>query len=343
MPLKVIHSTRNPSSFSVTVVGAGSWGTTLAVLLSGKGCSVALWARKEPLVEKMRATRENREYLPGVRLPQNLSITSSLKEALEDAGIIVSCVPSHGVRDVFGEAARYIPAGCMIVSASKGIEETTLFTCSSVLKDVLKGNPVVVFSGPTFAKEVSRGLPAAACVASEDRKRCLEAQEVFSTPYFRVYTNSDPVGVELGGALKNVIAIAAGISDGLGLGNNARAALITRGLKEMTVLGEKLGADTRTFYGLSGLGDLVLTCTAALSRNYTVGLEIGRGKTLSVALSSMKMVAEGVKTTASVKKLSESRNVEMPISGGVYGVLYENKNPRQAVMELMTRELKGEL
>ncbi len=328
------------------VIGAGSWGTTLADLLARKGYGVRLWTRNPELSRLIEEGRENKPYLPGVRLPENLTATSSLADAVEGASMIVCAVPSHGIREVFKDIRSRISGEALVVSASKGIEQGTHLTCCGILEEVfpegVHGN-IAVLSGPTFAKEVSRGLPAAACAASRSGEVALRVQRIFSTPYFRVYTNPDRIGVELGGALKNVMALAAGASDGLGLGNNARAALITRGLAEMSRLGTKMGADPRTFYGLSGLGDLVLTCTGELSRNRRVGVEIGRGRSLGEILSEMRMVAEGVKTSLAVRELAAMHGIEVPITEEVCRVLYEGKSPERAVMELMTRELKGEL
>ncbi len=329
---------------SATVIGGGSWGTTLANLLAEKGLTVRLWVRNNSLCELIRTRRENPLYLKGVRLSSNILPTTSLKEALEDGSIVVCAVPSHGIRTLFREASRYIRKDAIVVSASKGIEEGTHLTCSAILKECMDRTMherVAVLSGPSFAGEVSRGLPTAVCVAGRP-DYAEKIQQIFSTPSFRVYTNPDMTGVELGGALKNVVAIAAGISDGLGLGNNARAALITRGLKEMVRLGVACGAEEKTFYGLSGMGDLVLTCTGELSRNRKVGLEIGRGKTLEDVLSGMKMVAEGVKTTRSARELARIKGVDMPITEQVYNILYKGKPPKDAVMELMTRKLKEE-
>jgi glycerol-3-phosphate dehydrogenase (NAD(P)+) len=326
-----------------TVLGAGSWGTTLANLLDEKGCKVRLWARSAELSKTINEKRENGTYLPGVRLSENIEATSSLEEALGGSSLVVCAVPSHGIRKVFEEAKKHLTEACLIVSASKGIEEGTRLPASGILIDVL-GNKtdIVVLSGPTFAREVSAGLPACVCAASRSDEASGLVQNVFSTAAFRVYTNSDVTGVELGGALKNTIALASGISDGLGLGYNARAALITRGLAEISRLGVKLGARAETFSGLSGLGDLVLTCTGELSRNRTVGLAIGKGQALEDIVGSMKMVAEGVRTTKGVRELSKHHGVEMPITGEVYRVLYEKRSPKEAVMELMMRELKGE-
>jgi glycerol-3-phosphate dehydrogenase (NAD(P)+) len=326
-----------------TVLGGGSWGTTLAHLLAEKGFQVTLWARSDEVRRLIKEGRENTPYLPGIKLSENIYPTSTLEGAFNESAVVVCAIPSHGIRKVFQKALPYIPEGATIVSASKGIEEGSHLTSSAVLKEVLPGErDVVVLSGPTFAKEVCMGLPACVSAASESLEACMFVQRVFSTSSFRVYTNSDVTGVELGGALKNIIALASGISDGLGLGYNARAALITRGLAEMSRLGVKMGARAETFSGLSGLGDLVLTCTGELSRNRSVGLAIGRGQSLADILKGMRMVAEGVKTSRAVKELAGLHGVEMPITEEVNRVLYENRSPKEAVMELMIRELKGE-
>lgn len=329
----------------IAVLGAGSWGTTLAGLLAEKGLEVTLWARTPELARSISKTRENSPYLPGLKLSEKLKATSSLEEALKGSSMVVSAIPSHGIRKVFEKASAYMSGSSIVVSATKGIEEGTLHTASWILKERLpetRYEKIVVLSGPSFAREVSQKLPAAVCAASTSSFSASRVQQVFSTGHFRVYTNTDVVGVELGGALKNVIAIAAGISDGLGLGNNARAALITRGLAEITRLGVRMGARSQTFAGLSGMGDLVLTCTGALSRNYTVGFEIGRGRTLEDVVGSMRMVAEGVKTSGAVKSLAFMQSVEMPIAEEVWKVLHAGKSAKEAVLELMTRELKGE-
>ena len=329
----------------IAAIGAGSWGTTLAVLLANKGHSVTLWVREPELATEMTDTRENKTFLPGFPLPQNLEITNDLSQALTGAELILSSVPSHGIRGVFKGISDSIDEDAIIVSASKGIEQESHLLCSEILKEVLPPplkDRVVILSGPSFAKEVSQELPAAVSAASKDRSLAQEVQQVFSTPYFRVYTNRDPVGVELGGALKNVMALAAGASDGLGLGANARAALITRGLVEITRLGLRMGAEPATFYGLAGMGDLVLTCTGTLSRNHTVGFKVGSGRTPEEVVSEMNMVAEGVKTSIAASELAESLGVEMPITEQVRKVFYEGKSPKDAVMELMVRELKEE-
>lgn len=329
----------------ICVLGAGSWGTTLANILAEKGYDINLWIREEEIYQAIQKTRENTVFLPGVKLAQNITPTNSIKEAVKDRIVVVCVVPSHGVRDIFQKAAPFLPKNALVVSASKGLELETLLTVSQVLKQTLPKTfhkNLSVLSGPTFAKEVSQKLPTAICVASSKKAVAEKVQQIFNTNYFRVYTNDDMIGVEIGGALKNVIAIAAGISDGLALGMNARAALITRGLAEISKLGVSMGADSATFAGLSGLGDLVLTCTGELSRNRSVGMMIGKGRKLPDILSEMKMVAEGVKTARAAYELAKKHNSEMPITEQIYRVLYEDKSPKDAVMDLMTRRVKEE-
>ena len=329
----------------ICVLGAGSWGTTLANILAEKGFDINLWIREEEVYQAIQKTRENTVFLPGIKLAQNITPTNSIEEAVKGRPTIICVIPSHGVRDIFNKAAGFLSKDAIIVSASKGVEQETLLTVSQILKQTLPKavhKNLSVLSGPTFAKEVSQKLPTAICVASDKKSAAEKVQQLFNTNYFRVYTNSDMIGVELGGALKNVIAIAAGISDGLALGMNARASLITRGLAEISRLGVCMGADASTFAGLSGIGDLVLTCTGELSRNRSVGMMIGKGGKLSDILSEMKMVAEGVKTSKAAHELAKKHDIEMPITEQVYRVLYENKSPKDAVMDLMTRRLKGE-
>ncbi|MFQ5480914.1 MAG: NAD(P)H-dependent glycerol-3-phosphate dehydrogenase [Thermodesulfobacteriota bacterium] len=327
----------------ITVLGAGSWGTTLANLLAVKGHKIRLWAREDEVVKSINSRGLNELFLPGSTLSPNLTAEASATKAVTGAELLLSVVPSHGVRGVFEQIKQNIPSGAHIVSASKGVEEESLLTPSAVIKDVLKQDcRLTVLSGPSFAVEVAEGLPAALSAASDSADEAKLVQEVFSTPAFRVYACADILGVELGGALKNVIAIAAGISDGLELGFNARAALITRGLAEISRLGAALGALERTFFGLSGLGDLVLTCTGPLSRNYNVGLQLGRGKSIDEIVSSMHMVAEGVKTSRALLALSNKNGVEMPIAGAVFAVIEGQKTSKEAVLGLMTRELRDE-
>lgn len=325
----------------IAVIGAGSWGTTLANLLAEKGHRVTLWSFEKDIADSIRRTRINHLYLPEVTLSEKLAATNDMHEAVRNARYILNVVPTQFTRSVFSNFLIYIPDNAQIISASKGIEHGTLMTVSSILNDLTK-RKVAVLSGPSFAEEVIRKLPAAVTIAANDRDTARLLQDVFNTDYFRVYTNTDVLGVELGGALKNVMAIASGISDGLGLGASTRAALITRGLAEMVRLGVAMGADEKTFAGLSGLGDLVLTCTGTLSRNYTVGHKLGRGEKLSEILSKMKMVAEGVATSKSAYELSKKHNIEMPIVQEIYKVVNEDKKPSDAVRELMTRSLKAE-
>jgi len=325
----------------ISVIGAGSWGTALAYLLSDKGYEVTLWGHEKDLVEEMGRTRTNGTYLPEIRLPDDLRITNDIVEAIKEARYVIDAVPAQYTRSVFGEAASYLIDEAIIVSVAKGIERGTLQTVSSILNELLH-HTVAVLSGPSFAKEVIRKLPAAVTLATKDKNVGFVLQEIFNTNSFRVYTHDDIIGVELGGALKNVIAIAAGISDSLGFGNNSRASLITRGLAEMTRLGVAMGAEGRTFSGLSGIGDLVLTCTSPLSRNYTVGTKLGQGMTLKDILAQTKSVAEGVASAESVYQLSRKYGIEMPIIEQVYNVLYEGKNPFFAAKDLMDRSLKPE-
>ena len=329
----------------IGVIGAGSWGTTLANLLAKKGFTTALWVYEEELIPSIATRKENHLYLPGIELDGNIVPTGSLQEACHNKDIILNVTPSQIVRQILQQIRDYLSPQAVLISASKGIENTTLLTMSEVIREVLSlhdGSRIAVLSGPSFALEVSREIPTAVTIASENQERAQQLQQVFSTPYFRVYTNSDVVGVELGGSLKNVIALAAGISDGLRFGYNTRAALITRGLAEISRLALKMGASSLTLSGLSGLGDLVLTCTGELSRNRTVGIKLGEGVKLDQILKDMKMIAEGIKTTRSTYDLSRKLNVPMPITEQVYNILYQGKDPKEAVTELMTRDLKVE-
>ncbi len=329
----------------IGVIGAGSWGTTLANLLAEKGSPVNLWVYEEELFLAMMEKRENEIFLPGIRLSERIHLTHSLEEAIREKSILICALPSHVVRQVFSRGRPYLQEKVLIVSATKGLEDETHLTISQVLNEII--NPgeraeIACISGPSFAREVSLKYPTAVAAAASHPETAQRIQELFATSYFRVYTNLDLRGVELGGAIKNVMAIAAGTSDGLGFGYSSRAALITRGLAEMTRLGVKMGADARTFFGLAGLGDLVLTCTGDLSRNRSVGLELGRGRALQEILTGMKMVAEGVRTTKALYELAREQEVEMPITGVVYGILYEGKNPQEAVNELMARDPRPE-
>ena len=325
----------------IAVIGAGSWGTTLASLLAEKEYDISLWALEKEIVKSVQETGINQVYLPGLQLPANLKVTNDIEQAVKKSRYVLNVVPTQFTRSVFKDAISFISEDAVIVSASKGIEQGSLLTVSSILKEIC-GHRIAVLSGPSFANEVMKKLPTAVTLATEDPDTGLILQEIFNTQYFRVYTHSDVIGVELGGALKNVIAIASGISDGLGLGHDARAALITRGLAEMVRLGVSMGADERTFSGLSGLGDLVLTCTGPLSRNYSVGVNLGKGMKLDEILSATKSVAEGVATALSAYELSRKQKIEMPIVEQIYEVIYREKSPDQAVSMLMNRNLKSE-
>ena len=327
----------------IAVLGAGGWGTALAVHLARAGHPVRLWGRDESLVEEIRRLGVNRTYLPDAVLPEGLQVTSQLDEVFEGAELVVSAVPSHGTRDVLHRATLYIPSGAIVVSATKGLESGTLFRMSEVVEQELGvGHDVAVLSGPSFAAEVVKGLPTAVCVASASAAAVTQVQADFRAPYFRVYGSDDVVGVEVGGALKNVIAIAAGAAEGLGLGHNAVAGLITRGLAEVTRLACSMGAQRDTLSGLAGLGDLVLTCTGAMSRNRRVGIELGRGRTLAEVLSGMKTVAEGVRTADTALVLGARHDIELPISAQVANVLAGRKDPRGALYDLMLRPQRTE-
>ena len=335
---------------NVAVIGAGGWGTALALLLlQAEGHQVRLWVRRSDLCSQMLRQKENVPYLPGVPLPEQLELTSSLEEAVEKAQLIVLAVPSHATRSVTGELARVGSAVLgelpLLVSATKGIEERSLLTMSAVLREVFGSQleeRIAILSGPSFAAEVARQCPTAVTVAARSSHVAAIVQKSFSSRRFRVYTTTDVMGVEIGGAVKNVIALAAGVSDGLGYGHSARAALITRGLAEMKRLAVRLGAKSETLSGLSGMGDLILTCTSDLSRNYRVGACLARGEALDAILQSMSMIAEGVRTSRSVFSLGRRLQVELPIVEQVYALLYEGKSPRQVVADLLARETKPE-
>lgn len=340
---------KNPTDVNdvnIGVLGAGSWGTALANLLGLKGFKVDLWVFEKEVKEQIDAFRENKVFLPGFSLSANLFPSNDIAGVVSEKDLVLIVVPSHVMRETAQKVSGLLSKDTVIVSASKGIENKTHLTMSAVLKESLPEIPedsFTVLSGPSFALEVARKLPTVVTVASIDKKLAGFVQNVFATPYFRVYTNNDMIGVELGGAVKNVIAIAAGIIDGLGLGLNTRAALITRGLTEIRRLGLKLGANPRTFAGLAGIGDLLLTCTGDLSRNHTVGKKIGEGRKLNDILSEMRMVAEGIKTAKSVYNMSLKLGVEMPISHEIYHILYDDVSPQDALLRLMTRDLKQEL
>lgn len=327
------------------MIGAGSWGTTMAVLV-GSRTPTALWARRPELAESMRQTRFNRRYLPDSTLPDGVTPTSSFEEAMDGADVVAIAVPSHGFRAVFKELVPLLDAGMPLVSLTKGIEQETLATMTAVMAgEAARHHPDLlgVLTGPNLASEIAQGQPAAAVVAMGDEDAAREVQSAFMGPTFRVYTNDDVIGCELGGALKNVMAIAAGMSDGLGFGDNTRATLITRALAELTRLGVGLGGRPSTFAGLAGMGDLIATCSSSKSRNHQVGYALAQGRPLEEIISDMRMVAEGVKTTSSVLGLAARAGVEMPIAEHVSMVLHEGVHPRDAVLSLMTRQAKAEL
>jgi glycerol-3-phosphate dehydrogenase (NAD(P)+) len=327
----------------VTIIGDGAMATVCSLLLSQGGHDVTLWGVFEDAINRMMQNRENQRFLPGVRLPPDVRVTANDAECFDGCTLILSAVPTQYMREVWKRLAGHVPAGVPIVSVAKGIENQTLFRPTQIVKDVIgRGRGLAALSGPNIAAELARYLPATAVAASEDPELARRVQSVFSTQWFRVYTNCDVIGTELAGATKNVIAIAAGILDGLAAGNNAKAALVTRGLVEITRLGVAMGAQESTFQGLAGLGDLITTCVSPEGRNRTVGEQIGKGRKLQDILQSMDSVAEGVPTTRSVRELSIRHNVEMPITEAVHSVLFEGMDVIRALTTLMTREAKPE-
>ncbi|MEW6387431.1 MAG: NAD(P)H-dependent glycerol-3-phosphate dehydrogenase [Thermodesulfobacteriota bacterium] len=333
-----------PEAPALAVIGAGSWGTALAQMLGEKGLTTRLWVFEPEVYGDLSRERINHTFLPGVPLSPRISFTQDLAVALADAGVSLLAVPSHVFRRVIKQIQPHLPPGAVLVSAAKGMETDSQLTMEGVVREEL--GPEVsygVLSGPSFAREVVQKQPTAVTVASRRREVARHLQRLFSTPYFRTYTSHDVTGVELGGALKNIFAIGTGILEGMGLGDNPRAALITRGLAEMTRLGARLGANPLTLTGLSGLGDLILTCTSRQSRNFQVGFRLGQGEPLEQILGGMRMVAEGVKTSQAVHLLAQRLGVEMPLVEAVYRILYDGLHPREAIKKLMARQLKDEL
>jgi glycerol-3-phosphate dehydrogenase (NAD(P)+) len=329
----------------LAVLGAGSWGTALAIALASRFSDIRLWAREASRAAEISRSGENSRYLPGFRLPSNVSISSDIGETIRSAEVALAVVPSAHLRAVLESVIPHIPHGMKLVSAVKGIEEDPLCRMSEVIRDVLAGKlaaPVAVLSGPTFAKEIAAGEPAALVIASEDIACATEMQQALSTSTLRLYTSTDVTGVEVGAALKNVIAIGAGVCRGLGLGSNSVAALITRGLAEITRLAVAMGGNPRTLSGLAGLGDLVLTATGDLSRNRFVGKRLGEGHRLDQILAGMTMIAEGVGTCRAAYRLAQKHSVDLPIVSRMYEILYEGKAPREAIRELMERPLTSE-
>jgi glycerol-3-phosphate dehydrogenase (NAD(P)+) len=331
---------------AIGVIGAGGWGIALAKLLADKGEPVTLWCHGAESFRELEANRESRTYLAGIVLPPSVTITRSIEATVADKSLVMCAVPSHTVREVMTNASSYVSPQTTVLCGTKGLEEQSLLTMGEVLVEILgeaRRENCAFLSGPTFAIEVARGLPTAATVAAHLEEIARDVQETVSTQNFRVYTSTDVVGVQMGGVIKNVIAIAAGISDGLNLGHNARAALITRGLAEMTRLAVRMGADSMTLAGLPGLGDLVLTCAGDLSRNRRVGIEIALGKSAQGISQETRMVAEGIRNTRSVYLLSKRLGTEMPIVEQMYEVIYQGKKPAEAVRDLMQRSLKSEI
>jgi glycerol-3-phosphate dehydrogenase (NAD(P)+) len=330
----------------IAVLGAGSWGTTLAILLTEKSHRVNLWSYREKEAEIIRSTRENPSFLPGIWIPKDITVTSEIHEATEGAEMVIGAVPSQYLRSVMLRLKDLPWGNRIVVNVAKGIENGTLMTMSEMLHDAIPSLPadnVATLSGPSHAEEVSRKIPTTVVAASKDSATARAVQDAFMLPYFRVYQSEDLRGVELGGALKNVIAIAAGIVEGANLGDNTKAALMTRGTAEIARIGVAMGAQPKTFSGLSGIGDLMVTCMSRHSRNRFVGAEIGKGRKLQSILSEMVMVAEGVDTTKSAYELSQRVRVEVPIIAEVYKILFEAKDPLKATYDLMTRDPKGEL
>jgi glycerol-3-phosphate dehydrogenase (NAD(P)+) len=333
----------------IAVIGSGSWGTALAVLLSRNGHEVKLWGHKSEHVIQLASDRENKKYLPGLTFPVNLTPMYDLKEVVQGSDIVLMVVPSHAFREIFLKVSPYLEEKCHIISAVKGIENETLATMTQIAEEILSksktknyNNEIGVLSGPSFAKEVALCMPTAVTIGFKKIEVAIEIQQIFVNEYFRVYASSDVIGIEICSAFKNVIAIAAGVCEGLGYGLNTRAALITRGLAEMKRLGKKLNAEDGTFSGLSGIGDLLLTCTGDLSRNRMVGIKLGQGQKINQIVEEMSMVAEGIKTTRSVYDLATKLAIEMPILEQVYQIIYQSKQCTLAVRDLLSRELKVE-
>lgn len=327
----------------ISVIGAGSFGTSLAILLTKKGYDVTIWGRKKSQMALMRETLENPHYLPGIRLPEELKIVDEMTESLKDADIVLFSVPAQSFRGVYKEAVRHIKKDAIVVNVAKGIEKGTLLRLSEVAKEIAPDIKYAVLSGPSHAEEVAKMLPTTVAVASDDINLSKTIQEVFNTDRFRVYTNDDMAGVELGGALKNIIALGAGISDGMGFGDNAKAAIMTRGITEMCRLGASMGADVNTFSGLTGIGDLIVTCTSMHSRNRRCGIMMGQGKSPEAAVEAVGMVVEGMSTAEAADALAHKYNIEMPITQCICSMIKGEINALEAVELLMGRKTKNEM
>lgn len=327
----------------IGVLGGGSWGTALAILLANKGYDVSMWLRDRKQFEDMSNARMNQKYLPNIKLPPNLKLTTDLEEVTFKKDMILLSVPTHGVREALNNCKAYIKPEQIIVNVAKGIENESLLRISQIVEDLLPNNKYAVLSGPSHAEEVAKDMPTTVVSASKSKLVAEYVQDLFITPSFRVYTNPDVVGVELGGSLKNVIALGAGISDGLNCGDNTKAALMTRGIFEMSKLGEKMGAKASTFSGLSGIGDLIVTCTSMHSRNRRAGILIGQGMKTDEAIKEIGMVVEGIKTTKSAFKLAEQYDIVMPITTEIYSVLYHDNDVKESISNLMVRDRKHEM
>lgn len=327
----------------ITLCGGGSWGTAIARLLSNKGHELNFYIRNKEVIEDIRKNKENTKYLPGAKFGKEINLTNNLDSVLQNIDVFIIAVPTSSIREVLTNIKGKISNETIIVNLSKGIEVESLDRISEISAEILKDNPFVALSGPSHAEEVGKDIPTTLVASSENLKVAQTIQHEFSTPIFRIYTNPDLVGVEMGGALKNIIALAAGMNDGLVYGDNSKAALMTRGIYEMSKLGISLGANPHTFNGLSGIGDLIVTCTSMHSRNRRAGILIGEGKSMEEACNEVGQVVEGVKTVKSAYKLAKIKNIEMPITNALYKVLYEGYDPNKAVYELMTRENKDEI
>lgn len=327
----------------ISILGAGSWGTALAILLSKKGHEIYLWHRDKKFIEQLKKDRESKKYLPGILLPDNIILTNDLKDTVIKSNVIVLAVASHGIRETCKKISTYVKPSHILVNVAKGIENETLLRMSQVIHQEIPNNEVVVLSGPSHAEEVAKSIPTTVVVAGESRKPTEYIQDIFISPSFRVYTNPDIIGVEIGGALKNVIALGAGISDGLGYGDNSKAALMTRGIVEIGRLGQAMGANMNTFAGLSGIGDLIVTCTSIHSRNRRAGIQLGKGKKLEEVLLDIGMVVEGIRTAYAAYNLGKEYHVEMPITFEIYNVLNHNKSVRESVENLMLRNKTKEM
>jgi glycerol-3-phosphate dehydrogenase (NAD(P)+) len=327
----------------IMILGGGSWGTALASLLAKNKEEVFFWVRNKEQFRSIKETRENKKYLPNIKIPDTVKVVNSYREAIDICNIVVLAIPSQNIRGLLVELKDYLSNSTLVVNVSKGIEQKTLKTISEVCKEIIPNNPYIVLSGPSHAEEVGKDLPTTVVAASENKNYAKKIQEIFTSNTFRVYTNEDVKGVELGGSLKNVIAIASGISDGLGYGDNTKAALMNRGIIEISRLADKLGADKMTFLGLAGIGDLIVTCTSMHSRNRRAGILIGKGKSVEEAIKEVGMVVEGIYTTEAAFKLAKENNVEMPIVEELYKIIYEGKKAKESVDSLMTRDKKDEL